>query len=163
MHSRLLDHEIIFGQPLEVILLARWGSEDIYNMHSLFSGSPERFGSISSLCSELFLHPVCRHTLYPEGFNAFVMLAIVANAIFIVLEEEFRVDSRAELEWLIADVCFTVIFTVEFILKFRSLRCRYFRESWNILDFVLVITGIFSHGEGLPSWDICCLAACTSG
>jgi hypothetical protein len=84
------------------------------------------------------------------GFNAFVMAAIVSNAIFIGMEDSFQNQSNeANLGWLVADLCFTFIFFMEFVLKFWSLRCQYFRDFWNVFDFGLVLLSICSNVLGI--------------
>lgn len=38
---------------------------------------------------------------------------------------------------------FALVFTLEFIVKFIALGCNYFRDSWNLIDFFIVVTSIF--------------------
>jgi hypothetical protein len=37
------------------------------------------------------------------------------------------------------NLVFMVIFTIEAIIKIVSMKCSYFKESWNIFDFTVVI------------------------
>lgn len=78
-------------------------------------------------------------------FNGFVMLAIMVNVVCIAVEDATTDEKeQAHIIWLMMDVAFTVIFLVEFLLKFVALRMRYFQIPWNVYDFVLVIIGVIS-------------------
>lgn len=51
---------------------------------------------------------------------------------------------------------FILVFLIEFILKIIGLRKHYFRDWWNILDFVvlcLTILGMFSFGDVIAVCD----------
>lgn len=81
-------------------------------------------------------------------FQLIIMLAVIANAIFIGIEElkveRDEISKReSSIGWLLADAVFTLIFTVEFLLMFVHLKCRYFLFGWNLFDFGLVILGLF--------------------
>jgi hypothetical protein len=43
-------------------------------------------------------------------------------------------------------MAFSVIYTIEFILKVTALYADYFRDNWNILDFVVVICIWIGYG-----------------
>jgi len=79
-------------------------------------------------------------------FHAVIMVAIVACSMWWVIEEQVRKDNDDDnrVVWLAADILFTLIFFVEFILRFLDLRFNYFREMMNVFDFFLVGIGIFS-------------------
>ena len=44
---------------------------------------------------------------------------------------------------------FTLIFSVEMIVKLFALRKVYFRDRWNIFDFMIVLASWFDFIEGL--------------
>lgn len=76
-------------------------------------------------------------------FNAIIMGTIILNSAFIFIEEEYRQDTNdADLSWLVIDILFTVVFTIEFVLKLAAMKHRYFFSSWNVFDFVLVLLGV---------------------
>merc|ERR1719161_118868 len=54
------------------------------------------------------------------------------------LAVDFR-DGVWEDVWSVTEVIFTVVFSVEMILKVSFLRTAYFREGWNCLDCFLVL------------------------
>jgi NhaP-type Na+/H+ or K+/H+ antiporter len=77
------------------------------------------------------------------AFNITIMLLIILNSIFIIGEQQFRDDSNySHPGWLIVEIAFNVAFILEFIFKFVVLRCRYFRDPWNIFDFALILVGL---------------------
>lgn len=41
------------------------------------------------------------------------------------------------LEW--ANFCFTLVFTFEAIIKIIAMRKNYFKDSWNLFDFCVVL------------------------
>jgi len=75
------------------------------------------------------------------AFNMTVACAILANAIIIVVEEEHRKENESSDPWLISDLVFCAFFTIEFLMKFAARKCRYFKDSWNLFDFALVVLG----------------------
>jgi len=78
-------------------------------------------------------------------FNLFIMLTIIANAVVVIVEEGAHEDeSKYGIGWLVADISFALIFTIEFLLKFHALGLKYFRSSWNLLDSSLMILALFS-------------------
>jgi len=71
------------------------------------------------------------------------MTAIVLNGVCVVVEELARSDENEfDPAWLILELSFSVIFTVEAIIKIAHSPCGYFRDFWNRFDFFLVLCGI---------------------
>jgi len=76
-------------------------------------------------------------------FNIFIAVTILLNSICVCVEELARNDSNDDnLFWIISDGIFTIIFVVEFVLKFAWLKCHYFKDNWNRFDFFLVVVGV---------------------
>mmetsp|Transcript_153333 Transcript_153333/g.293641 ORF Transcript_153333/g.293641 Transcript_153333/m.293641 type:complete len:729 (-) Transcript_153333:112-2298(-) len=79
-------------------------------------------------------------------FQILMAAAVIANAILIFMEEELRTEQNDKhIAWLVADIFFVAVFTVEFLLNFGDQKLRYFcgpGAVWNIFDFVLVVMGI---------------------
>jgi len=96
-----------------------------------------------------FMHRVTESTL----FNAIIMSTIILNSAFIFVEEELRAENDDSLFWLVVDILFNVIFTIEFILKFCDQKHRYFLNSWNVFDFILVLFGIGGFVVNVMSQD----------
>ena len=56
----------------------------------------------------------------------------------------------------IANYFFTAFFTFEFLIKISSFGRRYFRDNWNIFDFVIVLCSLFIpiiSNLNLPSFN----------
>lgn len=76
-------------------------------------------------------------------FQIAMLLAINASSICIFVEEEYRTEKNdSHQAWMYLDAVFVVIFTIEFLLNFADQKCRYFADSWNVFDFILVVLGI---------------------
>ena len=76
------------------------------------------------------------------GFEAFIMLLIILNIFTMgVIYEEMSTSFEAIL--VMMNLVFTFSFIVECILKIFGLGFHYFKSSWNIFDFSIVITSIF--------------------
>jgi voltage-gated sodium channel len=91
-------------------------------------------------------------------FNAFIGFFIVANLLFIGIENDFGykcdryanppcTDTPAEIirkRWLsyVVEIIFCIVFLGELIIRVRAYRIRYFCELSNIFDFTLVVIAI---------------------
>jgi hypothetical protein len=77
-------------------------------------------------------------------FNALIMATIIVNSAVVCFEELVRTcENEDHLGWIFMNGLFTLIFFVEFIIKFACLHCDYFKDSWNRFDFMLVVLGVF--------------------
>ena len=79
-----------------------------------------------------------REFVESRAFNAFVTAVIVVNAITLGLETSPAVVSKFGTMLHVADRAALWIFTVELLLKFRVYRGRFFRDGWNVFDFIIV-------------------------
>lgn len=78
-------------------------------------------------------------------FQGFIMFAIMSNAVYIALEDQYQNDTNQEdMRWLAADFIFAGIFLLEFVMKYISYLSAYFKDSWNTVDFVLVVLSLGS-------------------
>ena len=82
-------------------------------------------------------------------FEAVILIAIIANCIVMAMEEYFpKGDPRNENKALDkTEIYFLAIFTAECVIKVVALGFvlhpgSYLRSTWNILDFVVVVTGL---------------------
>ncbi|XP_033114150.1 cation channel sperm-associated protein 3-like [Anneissia japonica] len=75
------------------------------------------------------------------GFNAFIMLTILLNALFMAIETDSVLKIKFRTVFIVTDEIFLAIYTLEFILKIYAEPIRYFYSSYNLFDlFVLVIS-----------------------
>ena len=77
-----------------------------------------------------------------NAFDSFIMICIFLNTAVLAIAWYGEAQEIKDVIEIINYV-FMAIFTVEAILKLIALKCHYFKDSWNIFDFVVVIgTGI---------------------
>nr|WP_321511647.1 ion transporter [uncultured Celeribacter sp.] len=90
--------------------------------------------------SELLDRPIFRHV---------IMGVILFNAVILGLETSGRLMAR--MGWLIEtlDAICLSIFVLELALKIYAQRLRFFRDGWNLFDFVIVGMSLSPVGAGL--------------
>ncbi len=73
-----------------------------------------------------------------RGFNTFITAVIAVNAIVLGLETSPRAMAMAGPLLLAIDTAALWVFTIEIGLKLWAYRGSYFRNGWNVFDFVIV-------------------------
>ncbi|PAA93328.1 hypothetical protein BOX15_Mlig005983g2 [Macrostomum lignano] len=74
-------------------------------------------------------------------FDLFITFCIVANTVFMASEYYPMSPSYSNaLDWI--NIAFTIVFTVEAVLKIFAMSREYFLSGWNIFDFVVVIASL---------------------
>jgi hypothetical protein len=94
-------------------------------------------------------------------FDRFIMLSIVLNSLSLALNDYEDMDGATRWNQVLAKIgdIFSIIFIVECALKTIALgffvhKKAYLRDYWNVLDFIIVVTGLielFSAGLNLKS------------
>jgi hypothetical protein len=93
--------------------------------------------------------PKCRRGMFKVSisrvFEGTVFLAIVASIIMLILENQF--DVAHYWWWFMMDIILAVVFVWESVTKiiaygFISTEAAYMRDTWNVLDFVIVLCAI---------------------
>lgn len=72
----------------------------------------------------------------------FIGAVIVVNALFIGLETDMNQPYGSLYKdnlWFIMEIIFVVIFLAEFVIKYSCHRMEYFKSTWNLVDFTLVL------------------------
>lgn len=87
-------------------------------------------------------------------FEGFIILNIVANTIVMAFTDPKTDENRPYED--ILDIYFTVVFTVEMLMKIVSLgfvlhRGAYLRSGWNVLDFFIVILAYVNYLPGMAN------------
>jgi len=99
---------------------------------------PRPKGSVGGKCYD-FVMP----NLNPK-FDQFIMTCIILNSSIMAVQHFTQTDGvTAFID--IANYLFALIFTIEAVLKLTALGRKYFNDSWNKFDFIIVIgtnTGI---------------------
>ena len=76
-------------------------------------------------------------------FNAFILFIIICNTIVLCMDKYPEHDPQILAIFKICNLLFTIVFTCELILKFVALGFRpFFRDGFNIFDFIIVFTSI---------------------
>lgn len=90
-------------------------------------------------------------TTQPSGFRAFIrsktftnfiLTAVFLNAIVIGFQSYPEIDAAYGSLFHSLDLIFLTIFTVEVILKLIVDRTKYFKDGWNLFDFIVVAASI---------------------
>jgi voltage-gated sodium channel len=79
----------------------------------------------------------------------FIMAVIVANAAVLGLETAPSIVADWGTALRVLDLTALAIFVVEIALKLIAYRARYFRDPWNIFDFVIVGVSLAPAGQGI--------------
>ena len=87
-------------------------------------------------------HLLAAYIINTPMFDNISVFVIVVNSVVMAMEDPYQ-EPSATLE--IIDYIFTGLYTVEMILKIMGLgfimnKGSYLRDSWNVLDFLIVIT-----------------------
>ncbi|XP_077637458.1 sodium channel protein type 5 subunit alpha-like [Lonchura striata] len=83
-----------------------------------------------------------------------IMVCIILNTLFLAMEYPGMQPHYQELISL-SDKVFTLIFTVEMILKIIALDpYYYFQDKWNVFDSVVVLIGLASFGTNLSPFRL---------
>ena len=98
-------------------------------MKPMMAFQREKLGCIRRIFYDLVTQP---------AFDYFIMVAISLNTIFMALKwPNMNKDIQRNLE--VANYIFTAIFLVEAIFKLIAFCGSYFRDQWNVFDFVIVV------------------------
>ena len=88
-----------------------------------------------------YLHQICRSAV----FEYFILAAILTSCIIVVIQGK-KAEIKLNDPFTIADIVLNAIFGSEAIIKIISYgfilhRGAYLRSSWNIFDFIVVVSG----------------------
>ncbi len=84
-----------------------------------------------------------------RGFQNFILAVIVLNAVILGLETSKTVMAAVGPVLKALDRIALVIFVIEIALKLIVYRHRFFKNAWNIFDFVIVGVTLVPAGEGV--------------
>jgi voltage-gated sodium channel len=84
-------------------------------------------------------------------FSSFIMGVIVFNAILLGLETSQTLMARAGDLILFLDRVCLAIFVAEIAAKLVAYRLRFFRDGWNIFDFVIVGVSLVPAAQGFTA------------
>uniref|UniRef100_A0A3B4AKX0 Sodium channel protein n=1 Tax=Periophthalmus magnuspinnatus TaxID=409849 RepID=A0A3B4AKX0_9GOBI len=76
-----------------------------------------------------------------QPFDIFIMVLICLNMVTMMVETDDQSPEKEDFLFKV-NVAFIVVFTGECVLKLIALRQHFFRNGWNVFDFVVVILSI---------------------
>jgi voltage-gated sodium channel len=80
--------------------------------------------------------------VHGQKFTNFILTVVFLNAIVIGLQSYPAIDEAYSSLFHTLDVLFLSIFTIEVILKLVVHRTRYFKDGWNLFDFIVVAASL---------------------
>ncbi|MBC7136755.1 MAG: ion transporter [Oceanibaculum nanhaiense] len=83
------------------------------------------------------------------AFQNFIVGVIIVNAITLGLETSATAMNLAGPVLIVLDRIALSIFIIEIVLKLVVYRLRFFRDAWNIFDFLVVGVTLMPAGEGV--------------
>ena len=76
-----------------------------------------------------------------KRFEAGVMIVILLNMAAMALEHD-KMTRKWKDSLAYVNLIFVSVFTMECFMKLLALRLHYFKEPWNVFDFVIVVVSI---------------------
>ena len=89
--------------------------------------------------------------LKTDRFGNFIMGVIIFNAILLGMETSKTVMAVAGPLILMLDRICLAIFVCELMLKMMAYRWRFFRDGWNIFDFIIVGVSLVPAAQGFSA------------
>ncbi|WP_101846237.1 ion transporter [Halobacillus sp. Marseille-P3879] len=84
-------------------------------------------------------------------FSRFILTVILINAVLIGLSTDSSLYENYETMFIGLDVLVLAIFTIEIVLKLWVYRLHFFKEGWNVFDFVIVAGSLVLYNTHLVS------------
>nr|XP_058951235.1 voltage-dependent N-type calcium channel subunit alpha-1B-like isoform X1 [Pocillopora verrucosa]XP_058951236.1 voltage-dependent N-type calcium channel subunit alpha-1B-like isoform X1 [Pocillopora verrucosa]XP_058951237.1 voltage-dependent N-type calcium channel subunit alpha-1B-like isoform X1 [Pocillopora verrucosa]XP_058951238.1 voltage-dependent N-type calcium channel subunit alpha-1B-like isoform X1 [Pocillopora verrucosa] len=76
-----------------------------------------------------------------KPFDTFILVLIALNT-GVLMSQHYKQDEQYTDILMYLNIAFTVLYMIEAGLKFFALRLKYFRDYWNIFDFIVVLGGL---------------------
>ena len=91
----------------------------------------------------------CHRVMHHSKFDPFILVCILISSILLGVEDQVNPNNKRNDVLFNFDIIFTVIFTLEMLIKMTALgvvfhKRSYLRDGWNVLDFVVVGASIAS-------------------
>lgn len=75
-------------------------------------------------------------------FVTFITIVIIVNAITLGLETSKNIKAEYGIYLSLIDTIALTIFTIELLAKITVYKFRFFRDGWNIFDFIIVVVSL---------------------
>ncbi|MBU0723365.1 MAG: ion transporter [Alphaproteobacteria bacterium] len=84
-----------------------------------------------------------------NGFQNFIIAVIILNAVTLGLETSATAMSVAGPVLGLLDRAALAVFVIELLLKLLVYRLRFFRDAWNVFDFLIVTVTLIPAGQSI--------------
>lgn len=79
----------------------------------------------------------CRDVALADRFNNFILACIILNTVCLSIKWYGEPNELIQvLDWV--NIAFTVVYTIEMIIKLVAFKRLYFKDNWNNFDFLIV-------------------------
>ena len=80
---------------------------------------------------------LCQEIAKSNKFNNFIMICIIFNSVCLSITWLGEpIELVVTMEWI--NIIFTIIYTLEMIIKMIAYEKNYFNDGWNVFDFLIV-------------------------
>ena len=83
----------------------------------------------------------CYDLVMWKRFEQIVMTTIILNTILLTISWP-NMPKSMQNGLDMANYCFTAFFFIECLIKISAFKCRYFRDGWNIFDFIIMVSSV---------------------
>lgn len=119
-----------------------------------------KYKAFNCLHADQPVRKVCGWLALRPEFDGFILLLIALSCILLALESpSASVEAKAWIEEV--DLVVTLLFTTEMVVKLIAFGCyshpgAYFKDSWNVLDGIIVIISLINiaFGGGLGAFKV---------
>ena len=102
----------------------------------------------------ILVQMTCNYIINTKAFDNISILVILANSFTMILDDSGTNDNPDPI-WAFLETVFLVLYTIEMVFKILGLgflfkEDAYLKDSWNILDFFIVVTsysGVIQGGD----------------
>lgn len=92
-----------------------------------------------------------RKIIESAAFQTVVLIAIIVNAIILGAETVPDIRTAMGASLMTIDRIIIYAFTVEILLRIYAYRLDYFKNGWNIFDFIIVVVSLVAATSGLAA------------
>ncbi len=85
---------------------------------------------------------IIKNIIENKYFVTFITTVIIINAITLGLETSKNIKTEFGVYLSLIDTIALTIFTIELLAKITVYKLRFFRDGWNIFDFIIVVVSL---------------------
>lgn len=82
--------------------------------------------------------------VYSDQFRNAILAVIVINAIQLGINTDHGIHARFGHIFAVLDIAVTIIFVCELAMKLYADRLNFFRDGWNVFDFIIVFASVMT-------------------